>query len=147
METMYLEATREKNTESVRLFMKHIEESDIRSFLDLFAEDGVQFNYFQCGMLPPEIRGKEGLRKFWSPIPGRFSEMSFPIDAIYPMADPGMIAVKYHGNTRLRDSKKSYNNEYFALFVFDEEGKIKEYHEYSNPVITAKSFDMVDKII
>jgi ketosteroid isomerase-like protein len=139
--------TREKNIATIRLFTSLIEQKDIQAFLDLFSNDGVQFNYFQCGMLPPVIRGKAALKEFWTPVPEKFSEMQFPIDAIYPMLDPTLYAVKYHGHTKFKDSEKHYDNEYFALFVFTEDGKIKEYHEYSNPVITAKSFDMVDKIL
>jgi ketosteroid isomerase-like protein len=79
--------------------------------------------------------------------PGKFSELKFPIEKFYPMQDPAITAVKYRGQTTLKDSGNHYNNEYFALFVFDEDGKIKEYHEYSNPIITAKSFNMVDKVL
>jgi ketosteroid isomerase-like protein len=148
METMQENkaAVSQKNTATIQQFMELVEQNNIPAFLQLFAEDGVQYNYFQEGMLPPEIRGKKALREFWEPIPGRFSSMHFPIDAIYPMADPQMIAVKYHGITTLKNSGADYNNEYFALFVFNRDGKIKEYHEYSNPIVTARSFQMVDKI-
>ena len=142
-----METTREKNIAAIKLFISFIEQKNIPAFLDLFADDAVQYNYFQCGMLPPEIRGKEALKEFWTPIPEKFSEMHFPIETIYPMLDPKFTAVKYHGNAKLKDSKTNYDNEYFALFFFSEDGKIKEYHEYSNPVITAKSFNMVDKIL
>lgn len=141
------DATRERNESTVRRFINLIEQRNIPAFLDLFADDGVQFNYFQSGMIPAEIRGKAALQKFWTPIPERFAEMYFPIENIYQMLDPGISAVKYKGFTKLKDSDKSYDNEYFALFFFNEDGKIKEYHEYSNPVIAAKSFDMVDKIL
>ncbi len=141
------DADRERNTATIQLFMNHIKQRNIPAFLDLFAEDGVQFNYFQCGMLPAEIRGKAALKKFWTPIPDRFADMHFPIENIYPMLDPSISAVKYRGYTTLKESGKHYDNEYFALFFFDGEGKIKEYHEYSNPVITAKSFNMVEKIL
>lgn len=140
-------AAKEKNTETIKLFIDHIEQRNIPGFLDLFADDGVQFNYFQCGMIPAEIRGKAALQKFWTPIPERFADMHFPIETIYPMLDPKISAVKYRGHTKLKESGKHYDNEYFALFFFNEDGKIKEYHEYSNPVITARSFDMVDKIL
>jgi ketosteroid isomerase-like protein len=134
------------NIETVRRFINLIEEKNIPEMLKLFADDGVQYNYFQDGMLPPEIRGKRALQEFWNPIPDRFSELHFPIEAIYPMADPLKLIVKYRGQTKLKKGG-NYNNEYFALFVFDNAGKIKEYHEYSNPVITAKSFNMTDKIL
>jgi ketosteroid isomerase-like protein len=148
METTNLntETTRKQNIRTVKQFINLVENRDIPSFIDLFSDDGMQFNYFQANMLPPEIKGKEALRKFWMPIPDRFSQMRFSIEAIYPMLNPELIAIKYRGYTKLKDSGKDYNNEYFALFFFNEEGKIKEYHEYSNPIITAKSFDMLDKI-
>jgi ketosteroid isomerase-like protein len=133
-----------KHTATIKLFIRYIEENNIPAFLDLFTDESVQFNYFQSGMIPAEIRGKAALKEFWSPIPEKFSSMHFPIETIYPMLDPNIFAVKYQGYTTIKDSGKHYNNEYFALFFFTEEGKIKEYHEYSNPVITAKSFDMID---
>jgi ketosteroid isomerase-like protein len=139
--------TRLKNNDTIRLFIRLIEQRDIPAFLDLFSDDGVQFNYFQCGMIPAEIRGKAALKEFWTPLPEKFSELNFPIEVIYPMLDPEYCAVKYRGHTKLKVSGKHYDNEYFALFFFNEEGKIKEYHEYSNPVITAKSFDMINKIL
>lgn len=141
-----IEMSRQKNVETIRQFIKLVEQNNIAEFLNLFADDGVQYNYFQCGMLPPEIRGKKALREFWEPIPGRFSEMHFPIEAIYQMVDPQMVAIKYRGFTELKDGSGDYNNEYFALFVFNKAGRIKEYHEYSNPVIAARSFNMLDKI-
>ena len=140
-------SSREKNIATIRLFVNLIERRDIKAFLDLFANDGVQYNYFQCGMLPPVIRGKAALTEFWTPIPEKFAEMHFPIETIYPMLDQTLYGVKYRGYTKFKDSEKHYDNEYFALFFFNEDGKIKEYHEYSNPVITARSFGMVDKIL
>jgi ketosteroid isomerase-like protein len=149
METLQENKTvtqQQRNAETTRRFIQLVEKNDIPAFLNLWAEDGVQFNYFQMDMLPPEIRGKKALREFWEPIPGRFSSMHFPIEAIFPMLDPQMVAVKYRGFTQLKESGADYNNEYFAIFVFNKDGKIKEYHEYSNPVITAISFQMTDKI-
>jgi ketosteroid isomerase-like protein len=142
-----METIREKNTATIRLFITYIEENNIPAFLDLFSDDGVQFNYFQSGLLPAEIRGKAALKEFWSPIPGKFADRRFPIESIYPMLDPAMISVKYRGYTTLKETGAHYNNEYLALFFFSEEGTIKEYHEYSNPVITAKSFKMIDELL
>jgi uncharacterized protein len=139
--------SREKNEATIRLFTSYIEQRNIPAFLDLFADDGVQYNYFHDGMLPAEVRGKEALKAFWTPIPDKFIELHFPIETIYPMLDPACNVVKYRGYTTLKESNNHYNNEYLALFFFNEEGKIKEYHEYSNPVITAKAFNLVDKVL
>lgn len=142
-----METIREKNEAAIRLFIRFIEERNVPAFLDLFAQDGVQYNYFQHGLIPAEIRGKDALTAFWTPVPGRFSDMHFIIETIYPMLDPHLSAVKYRGYTTLKGSDKHYNNEYFALFFFTGEGKIKEYHEYSDPVITAKAFDKTGTIL
>lgn len=149
METMTsskTEALQQTNIETVKRFVQLVERRDIPAFLDLFAEEGMQYNYFQESMLPPVIKGKKALREFWTPIPDRFSTMKFPIEEIYPMADPQKVAVKYRGFAKLKDGSGEYNNEYFAMFFFDEEGKIREYHEYSNPVVTAKAFKMMEKL-
>jgi hypothetical protein len=138
---------REKNEATILLFTSYIEQRNIPAFLDLFADDGAQYNYFQLGMLPGEIKGKAALKEFWMPIPDKFSGMRFPIETIYPMLDPSCCVVKYRGYTTLKDADNHYNNEYLALFFFTDDGKIKEYHEYSNPVITAKAFNMVDKVM
>jgi ketosteroid isomerase-like protein len=149
METMTsskAETLQQKNIDTVKRFVQLVERRDIPAFLDLFAEEGMQYNYFQESMMPPVIKGKKALREFWIPIPDRFSSMKFPIEEIYPMADPQKVAVKYRGFAKLKDGSGEYNNEYFALFFFDEDGKIREYHEYSNPVVTAKAFKMMEKL-
>ncbi len=142
-----MEKPRERNIETVKQFINLPERKDIPALVDLFAEDGIQFNYFQQGMLPPEIRGKAALKEFWMPVPDKFSEMHFTIDTIFPMLDPGLVAVKFRGFAKLKDNQGNYNNEYFAVFRFNEKGQVKEYHEYSNPIITAKAFNMLDKIL
>lgn len=142
-----MEPIREKNEATIRLFTSYIEQRNIPAFLELFAEDGIQYNYYQDGLLPAEVRGKDALTAFWMPIPEKFSELHFPIETIYPMLDPSCSVVKYRGHTTLKGTGNHYNNEYLALFFFTDDGKIKEYHEYSNPVITAKAFDMIDKLL
>lgn len=142
-----MEKERARNIETVKIFNSLIENKDISGFIDLFAEDGIQYNYFQGNLMPSEISGKKSLTAFWTPIPARFSEMKFPIETIFPMLDPDLVVVKFKGFAKLKDNKGDYNNEYLAIFRFNGEGKIKEYHEYSNPVVAAKSFNMLDKIL
>ncbi len=142
-----MDKERKRNIETVYNFNRSIENKDIPGLIDLFAEDGIQYNYFQGRLMPPEIKGKKSLKEFWKPVPARFAEMKFPIETIFPMLDPDLVAVKFRGFAKLKDNKGEYNNEYFAIFRFDSEGKIKEYHEYSNPVVAAKAFNMVDKIL
>jgi ketosteroid isomerase-like protein len=142
-----MDKERKRNIEIVKIFNTLIENKDIPGFIDLFAEDGIQYNYFQCNLMPSEINGKKSLTAFWTPIPDRFLEMKFPIEAIFPMLDPSLVVVKFRGFAKLKDNKGDYNNEYLAIFRFNSEGEIKEYHEYSNPVVAAKSFNMLNKIL
>jgi uncharacterized protein len=57
------------NTTTIKQFIKLIEQRNIPAFLDLWSDDGIQFNYFQCGMIPSEISGKAALKEFWTAIP------------------------------------------------------------------------------
>src|SRR5688572_32084734 len=111
----------QKNESIIRLFISYIEQRNIPAFLDLFADDGVQYNYFHDGLLPAEVRGKEALKAFWTPIPDKFIELHFPIETIYPMLDAACSVMKYRVYTTLKGSNNHYNNEYLALFFFNEE--------------------------
>ena len=72
--------------------------------------------------------------------------MEFPVDEIYAMEDPSMTFVKFKGKIKLINDAGWYNNDYYATFRFNEEGKIAEYVEIFNPIVAAKGFGLLDKI-
>jgi ketosteroid isomerase-like protein len=56
------------------------------------------------------------------------------------------VAVKLTENLHLKNGNGIYQNNYLAIFIFNEQGKILEWIEYYNPITAAKAFGLMDKI-
>ncbi len=137
---------RERNLQNVQNFLRFLEEERIEDFLQLFAEDGVQRNLYASGLLPAEVAGKQALREFWEPVPGRFDGMRFPIKEIVPMHDPNRVLVRFSGRITLKGGAGEYKNEYIGLFRFNRAGLIADYVEVFNPLEIVRSFGLKDQI-
>ena len=139
-------STGTKNKETVKHFFELLEKEDIPAFIDLFAENGRQVNPYASGLFPDGAVGKEALTNYWSPVPGNFDGMQFPIEEIYAMENPSIVFVKYTGKIKLKNDAGWYENNYYSTFKFDEQGKIIEYVEIFNPIVAARGFGMLDQI-
>ncbi len=135
-----------KNIATVKTMLKLLEQEKIKDMINLFAENGKQVNPYNSGLFPGEIKGKAALLKFWKPVPGRFDGMKFPIKKIYPMKDPNVVLAVFTGKIKLKGGKGYYNNDYYCIFKFNNQGKIVEYVEIFNPVKVIKAFNLKDKI-
>ena len=140
------QTTGQRNKETVRRFFQLLEKEDIKSFIDLFAENGRQINPYASGLFPEGAQGREALTNYWSPVPSNFDGMQFPIEEIYAMEDPSIVFVKYTGKIKLKNDAGWYENNYYSTFKFDEHGKIMEYVEIFNPIVAARGFGMLDQI-
>ena len=129
-----LEQTRNRNINTVKTFLRLLEEEKIEDYVDLYAADGKQVNPYASGLFPKEVKGREALLKFWKPVPSRFDGMTFPIEKISPMLDPNLVLAEFKGKIKLKDNAGYYENHYYCLFKFDEAGKITEYVEIFNPL-------------
>ena len=139
-------STKQQNIETVKHFLALLEQENIPAFLDLFAPEGMQINPYASGLFPDTVKGRTALEAFWTPVPARFDGMQFPIEEIFPMEDPALVLVKFKGIIKLKDNAGTYNNHYFCLFKFNDQGKVLEYHEYFNPVTVIRAFGLKDKI-
>ena len=135
-----------RNKETVRQFFRLLEEENIPAFIDLFAENGKQVNPYASDLFPAGAEGKEELRNYWTPVPGNFDGMAFPIREIYAMEDPNVVYVSYQGKIKLKDGAGTYENDYYSTFRFDEQGLITEYVEIFNPIVAARGFGLLDQI-
>lgn len=143
--TMKAEIT-ERNKANTLAFLKALEDMNVDAVVDLFAEDGVHINPYASGLFPEGTKGKDGIRAYWVPVFPNFEKMEFPVDFIYAMEDPTMTFAKFKGRIKLKNDAGWYENDYYATFKFDENGKIKEYVEIFNPITAAKGFGLLDKI-
>ena len=134
-----------RNIQTVKKFLQLLESEKIDQFVDLFAENGKQLNPYASGLFPASVEGKAALKKFWEPVPGRFNGMKFPITKVYPMQDQNLVLVNFQGDITLKPKGK-YKNNYYALFEFNNQGKILTYTEIFNPIEVVRAFGLKDKI-
>ncbi len=136
----------ERNKESVRSFLKALENKNTNKVVQFFAKDGRHINPYHSGLFPEGAKGKEAIRAYWTPVFPRFDSMKFPIEEIYTMEKPNKVFVKFKGRLVLKNNNGHYKNDYYAIFTFNEEGKIVEYVELFNPITAAKKFGLINKI-
>ncbi len=135
-----------KNKTSVKAFFKALENENIDTIVDLFAEDAKHINPYHSGIFPEGATTKEGIRNYWTPVFPNFDGMHFSIEELYATEDPNIIFVKYTGTINLKNNAGIYSNNYYSTFKFDNTGKIKEYVEIFNPIVAARGFGLLDKI-
>ncbi|MEM8652474.1 MAG: nuclear transport factor 2 family protein [Pseudomonadota bacterium] len=136
----------ERNKERVRTLFSVLENEDIPTFVDLFAENGSQINPYNAGIFPKGAKGKEELLAYWTPVPTRFDGMQFMIEEILATEDPYIVFVRYRGEIKLKDNAGTYANNYYSTFRFNKEGKITEYVEIFDPVVAARGFGLLDQL-
>ncbi|NOU58295.1 nuclear transport factor 2 family protein [Marinifilum caeruleilacunae] len=137
--------TANKHKESVLAFYQAIEEMNTDALVRLFSEDCIHENPYSSDILPEGAIGKEGIRAYWTPVFESFKAVNMSIEEIYAMEDPAIVYVKAQGKVILKDGP-DYNNEYFMIFKFDKEGKIRHYTEVFNPIVALKSFNLLDQL-
>ena len=138
--------TRERNIQSARNLLRFLEERRLEDFAELFADDAKWVHPYHSGMFPAVTQGKAAIFEGIQEAASNFDEIRFPIEEILPFEDPNKVAVKHRGHLVFKGGKGVYANEYLGILTFDSQGKIVEWAEYYNPIITAKAFGLMDKI-
>ena len=144
-QTLTMETGR-KNKASVKAFFKALEAENTDALVDLFAEGAKHINPYHSGIFPEGAHGKEGIRAYWAPVFSNFEGMSFTIEELYAMEDPGIVFVKYTGSIILKNNAGEYRNDYYSTFKFNDNGKITAYVEIFNPIVAARGFGLLDNI-
>ena len=134
------------NKASVKVFFKALENENVDTIVNLFAENAQHINPYHSDILPKGASGKKGIRAYWTPVFPNFDGMKFLIDEIYAMEDPSIVFVKYKGKIKLLNDAGYYENDYYSTFKFDNEGLIIEYVEIFNPIVAARGFGMLNQI-
>ena len=137
---------RERNIETAQNVFKFLEQRKLKEFSELFAENGKWVHPYNSGLFPAETVGMKEIFRGIQTAAANFDKIQFPIDEILPFEDPNKVAVKLTGNLHLKNGTGTYQNDYLAIFIFNEQGKIAEWIEYYNPITAAKAFGLMDKI-
>ena len=138
--------SREKNIQNARNVLRFLEQRKFKEFSELFAENGKWIHPYHSELFPAEIEGQKEITNWIKKTAANFDDIHFPIDEMMPFLDPNKVAVKNKGKLKLKNSDNYYENDYLAIFSYDDQGKIVEWIEYYNPVIAAKAFGLMDKL-
>ena len=138
--------TKERNIEADRNMFRFLEQRRFKEFSELFAEDGKWIHPYHSGLFPAKTVDQKEISNAIQNAAANFKEIHFPIDEILPFEDPDKVAVKLKGKLYLKSGSGTYENDYLAIFLFDEQGKILEWIEYYNPITAAKAFGLMNKI-
>jgi ketosteroid isomerase-like protein len=141
-----MKVKRERNIETAQNVFRFLEQRKLKEFSELFAENGKWVHPYNSGLFPAETVGQKEIYKGIKIAASNFDEIKFPIDEILPFEDPNKVAVKLTENLHLKNGNGIYQNNYLAIFIFNEQGKILEWIEYYNPITAAKAFGLMDKI-
>ena len=132
------QTSREENRQVIETFFVALEELDINKFITVWADEGAtQLMPFAPEGFPSKLEGKEPIYNQYKGLPENYESMHFP-RTIMPMEDPNKFIVQYKGIIPLGDGGE-YNNDYIGLFEL-ENGKIKIFTEYFNPIILLEAF-------
>jgi ketosteroid isomerase-like protein len=127
------------NREVVEAYFTALETGRFEVLQEIFAEDARQIMPYAFGDFPKSFDGREGIYQQYSTLPNLFSRMSFP-RTIYATENPDVLFVQFRGDIEIRDGGR-YQNDYIGIFQF-ENGLIKEYTEYFNPILVSQAFNV-----
>src|ERR1700730_10898485 len=125
----------EQYAQVVKDFLRFLEEKNIPTLIDLWADDGINFYPYSAGMFPEKVVGKQAVSETWRGVPERFEKLSFSIQDLYVDVTKQAAIVRCDAHNILKGGAECYDNTYVCIFVFNDEGKIKEYYEYFNPIL------------
>jgi uncharacterized protein len=127
------------NRDTVEAYFIALETGNFEVLREIFAEDAKQVMPYSFGNFPKSFDGREEIYNQYSSLPKTFSKMSFP-RTIYPTENPNVLFVQFKGDIEIRTGGR-YQNDYVGIFRF-ENGLIKEYTEYFNPILVSKAFNV-----
>lgn len=128
----------EKNRAAVERFFERLEAMDIKGFIEVWDERGVQEMPFAPEGFPKRVDGREAIFNQYKGLPENYTGMIFP-RTIRATDDPQIFFVEYKGIINVKATDKPYNNDYVGKFEVVN-GKIVRFTEYFNPIILQQAF-------
>lgn len=129
-----------RNVETVRAFLRLLEQGDIDAWMELWADEADHYYPFGTEMFPHHLAGKAAIYDRWRDTPAMFERMSFPIRQLWVAGDT--VFARFESESVLKRTGQTYANNYLGIFRFDDSGKITEYWEYFDPIIAGTEFGL-----
>ncbi|MEU1288860.1 nuclear transport factor 2 family protein [Kitasatospora sp. NPDC005856] len=131
--------TTDRNAETVRTFLRLLEEKDIDTWTGLWAEDAEQVYPFGTTMFPPRLASRQVIGERWQGLPKMFQSLSFPIRELW--TDGDTVIARFDGECVMQDGA-DYRNSYISVFHFTADGLISSYWEYFDPIVAGVAFGL-----
>lgn len=129
------------NTETVRKYLRLLEEKDIQGWIELWDDNADHYYPFGTEVFPEHLVGKEAIFDRWRDLPAQFKSLSFPIHEIWE--DGGTVIARFDSNNVI-SSGQTYRNTYVCIFQFNADGKIQRYREYFDPIIAGVAYGLME---
>ena len=135
---------RQQAQQVVRTFLTSLEAKDMETFATVWAEDAVQEMPYALEGFPECVKGKENLIKHHAAWPENSGNADFTSQLIvYHMQNSAMIFAEFKGDVDIIPTGRKYKQQYGGLFHI-ENGKIKRFREYFNPMPFKYAFGLDD---
>ncbi|WP_405475009.1 nuclear transport factor 2 family protein [Streptomyces sp. NBC_00009] len=138
--TLTPDQRRIRNMAALNAYFYLLEEGDLDSWIDLWADNCTQIVPYAAGELPRRLTGKDEIHTLYKSIAGGFTKLTFQLTELHPLQDPDKIFARWQPYIELLDGS-FYSNESVGLFEFDEEGRIRHFSEYFNPSGFVENYD------
>ena len=145
--------TRQEYIEATRRFFRLLEQRDMDGWVDMYADDAENHFPFNFSFGKPEdVIGKEAIRQNWRDFPHWFESVSLPADAVFVdeaertvvvLADSHNVARMVPDNPWCSGGPL-YENRFVFILQFDEDGKVTDFYEYYNALVTGVSSGTID---
>ena len=120
-------------TNTLKNFLTAISKMDIPAVREMFADDVTQFVPFAPAGTPDTIEGKEAVAGTFGSLPMMFKSMNYSnIELVETREDN--FAIGFADASAELVNGAPYSQRYVFYVRVNEDGKIKEYREYMNPI-------------
>lgn len=131
-----------RNVETVRTYLRLLEEKDIDSWIELWAEDADHYYPFGTRMFPRHLVGRAAIYDRWKDTPGLFDSLRFPIRETW--TDGDTVIARFDSDNVMKGGERRYQNTYVCIFKFTPDGRIREYWEYFDPIIAGVDYGLAE---
>jgi len=129
---------RKETLEKAQSYLKLLQAQDWDKWIKLWADDAVLEFPFAPKNRPSVYHGKQDILAYMSSTTRSIVVDSVAGLKISPMLDPNQLVIELTIQGHLISNGATYNQIYVTFFEF-ESGKIKQYKEYWNPLVSIEA--------
>jgi len=130
---------RERTVNQTRAYLALLQAQRWDEWIDLWADDAVLEFPFAHDSRQNVYRGKRDILEYMSATTGSIVVDSVTDLRVHPLLDPEAVVVELQIAGRQIVNGSPYNQRYVTIFQY-KDGKIVNYREYWNPLVSIEAF-------